>query len=69
MDNPSILSHVSIAATPSIAAIISSQSPSMMPASEAKPPRGPPLPVEVRTANVPGPGSARNTSTARQNAQ
>ena len=59
---------VNKAATPATASHIKTWSPAMMPKVEAKPPRTPPLAVEVNNAKLPGPGIARKTTMASTNA-
>jgi hypothetical protein len=59
---------LSSAATPPTASHISTWSPTMTPAVAAAPARRPPWPVEVSSAKVPGPGSARKIRTAAQKA-
>ena len=51
-------------ATPAMAAHIKTWSPAMTPKVAARPPRMPPLPVEVINARLPGPGIARNNTIA-----
>ena len=58
----------STAATPATASHSSTWSPRISPAVAAAPARNPPLPVEVSSAKVPGPGSARNNRIAAQKA-
>jgi hypothetical protein len=47
---------------------MSTWSPAMMPKVAASPPRMPPLPVEVISARLPGPGMARKIRIAATNA-
>ena len=51
-------------ATPATANQISTWSPTMMPAVEARPPRTPPLAVQLKMARFPGPGMNKKTNTA-----
>jgi hypothetical protein len=59
----------STAATPSAASHINTWSPPITPNVAAAPARNPPFAVAFSSANVPGPGSARKTSTAATKAQ
>jgi len=52
------------AATPATAIHISTWSPAITPRVAARPPRMPPLLVEVMSARLPGPGIARNNTMA-----